>query len=51
MAEDIRQGIGTGTPAATESQDKPIWNMPVLFVAMVSIAGAEWLIRRRSGFA
>ena len=51
MAEDISQGIRTSTVAVSDPQDKPIWNMPVLFVAIVSIAGAEWLIRRRSGFA
>lgn len=51
MAEDIRQGIRASSAAAADPQDKPIWNMPALFVLLVAIAGAEWLIRRKNGFA
>ena len=51
MGPDIADGIRAAAVGSTDPEDKPIWNMPVLFVLIVSIAGAEWLIRRKNGLA
>ena len=51
MADDIAEGIRASTLLASVPEDKPLWNMPALFVLLVSIAGTEWLIRRKNGFA
>jgi len=36
---------------ATEIQRLDLWDMPVIFVLLVSLLGAEWLYRRRRGLA
>jgi uncharacterized membrane protein len=51
MAEEIRRNNQTSAAAAADWHDEPIWNMPLLFVLMVSLAAAEWLLRRRNGLA
>ena len=51
IGDEIRRGIRTTAVTSSEPQDRPIWNMPVLFVLMIALAGAEWLIRRKNGFA
>ena len=51
MAEEIRRNNRTTAAAASDWRDEPIWNMPLLFVLIVSIAAAEWLLRRKNGLA
>lgn len=47
LAEDI---VYT-TSGATEVQRLDLWDMPILFVLLLSALGAEWLYRRRRGLA
>jgi len=51
IGDEIRRGIRTTAISTSDPQDSPIWNMPVLFVLMTGLAGAEWLVRRKNGFA
>lgn len=51
MAADVCRDIRSSMAGASSVEDKPIWNMPALFVLMVSVAGAEWLIRRKNELA
>ena len=51
MAQEIRRNHRSSAASAADWQDEPIWNMPLLFVLMVSCAGAEWLLRRKNGLA
>ena len=39
------------TSGATEVQRLDLWDMPVLFVLLLSVLAAEWLYRRRRGLA
>lgn len=47
LAEDI---VYT-TSGATEVQRLDLWDMPALFLLLLSVLGAEWLYRRRRGLA
>ncbi len=47
LAEDI---VYT-TSGATEVQRLDLWDMPVLFLLLLGLLGAEWLYRRRRGLA
>jgi uncharacterized membrane protein len=47
LAEDI---VYT-TSGATEVQRLDLWDMPINFVLILSLLGAEWLYRRRRGLA
>jgi hypothetical protein len=51
MREEIGQSLRTTAAAVSDPHDEPIWNMPLLLVVMVSIAGTEWLVRRNHGLA
>ncbi|HEX6316788.1 MAG TPA: glutamine amidotransferase, partial [Gemmatimonadaceae bacterium] len=39
------------TSGATEIQRLDLWDMPILFVLLLSLLGAEWMYRRRRGLA
>ena len=39
------------TSGATEVQRLDLWDMPVIFLILLSLLGAEWLYRRRRGLA
>jgi hypothetical protein len=47
----LPQDIVYTTSGATEVQRLDLWDMPALFVLLLSILGAEWLYRRRRGLA
>jgi hypothetical protein len=47
----LPQDIVYTTSGATEVQRLDLWDMPVLFVLILSLLGAEWLYRRRRGLA
>jgi len=51
IAQEIRKGIQTSAVATADSQDYPIWNMPLAFMFIVLLASAEWWIRRRNGLS
>jgi uncharacterized membrane protein len=47
----LPQDIVYTTSGATEVQRLDLWDMPALFVLLLSILGMEWLYRRRRGLA
>jgi uncharacterized membrane protein len=47
----LPQDIVYTTSGATEVQRLDLWDMPALFVLILSLLGAEWLYRRRRGLA
>jgi uncharacterized membrane protein len=50
-ASRLVEDIVYTTSGATEVQRLDLWDMPVLFVILLSLLGAEWLYRRRRGMA
>ena len=36
---------------ATVQEEKPLWDMPVLFLAIVGLLSSEWAYRKRRGLA
>jgi hypothetical protein len=47
LPEDITY-MGKGI---TVTQEKDLWDMPVVLVLLIGLAGGEWLLRRRWGLA
>ena len=47
LAEDIRY-TGAGV---TLTEERDLWDMPILFLLLVAFVGAEWALRRRRGLA
>jgi uncharacterized membrane protein len=47
LPEDIRYGGG----GATVQETKPLWDMPALYLAVVSLLSAEWAYRKYRGLA
>ena len=45
LPEDIRYTGG----GVTLTEEKDLWDMPALFLLLVALVGAEWLLRRRRG--
>ena len=50
-ASRLPQDIVYTTSGATEVQRLDLWDMPFLFLLLLSVLGAEWLYRRRRGLA
>ena len=50
-ASRLVEDIVYTTSGATEVQRLDLWDMPILFVFLLSLLGAEWLYRRRRGLA
>ena len=50
-ASRLPQDIVYTTSGATEIQRLDLWDMPILFVLLLSILAAEWMYRRRRGLA
>jgi hypothetical protein len=51
LIEEISGLAGKLPVARAEPVRKPIWDMPALFLAMLGLMTAEWLIRRRGNLA
>ncbi len=47
LAQDIRYS-GSGL---TVTEEKDLWDMPILFLVMIGLLGLEWGLRRRRGLA
>ena len=47
LAAWIAKRVNGSRASATYRQKRPLWDMPVLFMAMLCLMGAEWVIRRR----
>ncbi|MHC5055656.1 MAG: glutamine amidotransferase [Planctomycetota bacterium] len=48
---ELEKAIASVAAANVRPETKPLWDMPVLYVLLIGLMGAEWLIRRRSGLA
>ncbi|MBS3735228.1 MAG: hypothetical protein KGY99_09930 [Phycisphaerae bacterium] len=51
LFEQIAERTAALPSRQAEPVRKPIWNMPVLLLAMVGLLASEWLIRRRGNLA
>lgn len=51
LIEAVKKKVKESATEAAVPQDKPLWDMPLLFVLILGMLGAEWLIRRRRGLA
>jgi uncharacterized membrane protein len=43
--------VGYSGGGATVQEQKPLWDMPALFLAVVGLVSAEWAYRKRQGLA
>jgi hypothetical protein len=43
--------VGYSGGGATVQEQKPLWDMPALFLAVVGLVSAEWAYRKRRGLA
>jgi hypothetical protein len=43
--------LGYSGGGATVQEEKPLWDMPALFLAIVALVSAEWGYRKRRGLA
>lgn len=50
-ASRLVEDIEYTTSGATEVQRLDLWDMPILFVLLLGVLGAEWMYRRRRGLA
>jgi hypothetical protein len=50
-AQRLAEDIVYTTSGATEVQRLDLWDMPALFLVLLSLLGGEWMYRRRRGLA
>ncbi|HBC89383.1 MAG TPA: hypothetical protein DCZ94_20780 [Lentisphaeria bacterium] len=50
-AEEMAKNVKTALAAGIQPKDYEIWDMPVLFILLIALLSAEWIIRRRGGLA
>ena len=46
---DLADEISFSEAGVTTRQTRELWNMPVVFIAILLLRSAEWLVRRKSG--
>jgi hypothetical protein len=51
LFEQVQERTAALPSPQSEPMRKPIWNMPVLLLAMFGLLATEWLIRRRGNLA
>lgn len=51
MIKDVKACAGQAAVRRAKPQDHPLWDMPMLFLLVLGLMGAEWLLRRRAGLA
>jgi uncharacterized membrane protein len=49
--DSLASDLGYSGRGATVEERKPLWDMPVLFLAIVVLVSAEWAFRKRRGLA
>ena len=42
----LQQTIAGDRPTAVERTEKPLWDLPIVFIALLAFLGVEWLVRR-----
>ncbi|HZO19963.1 MAG TPA: hypothetical protein VFB46_13315, partial [Gemmatimonadaceae bacterium] len=50
-AEALARDMVYTSSGTTVTEQLELWDMPVLFVALMGLIAAEWLLRRRRGLA
>jgi uncharacterized membrane protein len=50
-ASSLPDDIAIGGAGVTVREQRELWNMPVIFLALIALLGAEWTLRRRLGLA
>ena len=43
---ELEKTIAGDRPTAAERTEKPLWDLPVVFAALLAFLGVEWLVRR-----
>jgi uncharacterized membrane protein len=50
-AAPLAEDVTLSEAGVTVREQRDLWNMPIVFFALLGFAGAEWLVRRRRGLA
>jgi len=50
-AAEMEKNVKAALAAGIQPQDFEIWDMPVLFILLILMLSAEWIVRRRGGLA
>jgi uncharacterized membrane protein len=50
-ARTLGADLGYSGRGATVQEEKPLWDMPALYLAIVTLVSAEWAYRKRRGLA
>lgn len=45
--DDLPQAIRFSPAGVTQQETRPLWDLPAIFVLLVALKAAEWLLRRR----
>jgi len=51
LAAELERAIARASSAERTRRTIPLWDMPALYVALMGLVCAEWLVRRRAGLA
>ena len=51
LPEAVGRAVQAVKDAESVTEDMQLWDMPLLLILLLGLAGAEWLIRRRCGLA
>ena len=43
---ELEKTIAGDRPTAVERTEKPLWDLPIVFLALLAFLGVEWLVRR-----
>jgi hypothetical protein len=46
---ELARAIPYSAAGVTVQQTEELWNMPIIFLALLALRGGEWLLRRRWG--
>ncbi|MGQ0702671.1 MAG: hypothetical protein ACT4PM_06010 [Gemmatimonadales bacterium] len=50
-ADGLAQDVGFTESGVTVKESRDLWDMPIVFLALVALLGTEWVYRRRRGLA
>lgn len=50
-ADDLAEAISYSGRGITVVEEKELWDMPIMLVALIGLMGGEWTFRRRRGLA
>ena len=50
-AADLWNAFGEGRQTVAERRERPLWDTPWLYLLIVGLLTAEWILRKRGGLA